>query len=90
MTCERYQHLAPPSKVAKLNRLRSFGHILSRPADRLVQRVLTSLSGSSWKKPPGRKRKFWTEVMKEDLRTPGVDRQSRRDASFRRIWVCDE
>ncbi|KAK6764783.1 hypothetical protein RB195_024925 [Necator americanus] len=69
-----------PSKVAKVNRLRFFGHILRRPADRLVQRVLRSLSGSSWKKPPGRKRKFWTEMMKEDLRTLGVDR----------IWNSDE
>ncbi|KAK6763989.1 hypothetical protein RB195_024351 [Necator americanus] len=37
------QHFAPPSKVAKVNRLRFFGHILRRPADRLVQRVLRSL-----------------------------------------------
>ncbi|KAK6763982.1 hypothetical protein RB195_024351 [Necator americanus] len=36
------QHFAPPSKVAKVNRLRFFGHILRRPADRLVQRVLRS------------------------------------------------
>ncbi|KAK6728910.1 hypothetical protein RB195_006151 [Necator americanus] len=50
-----------------------------RPADRLVQRVLRSSPGSSWKKPPGRKRKFWSEVVKEDLRTLGVDRQFRRD-----------
>ncbi|KAK6752324.1 hypothetical protein RB195_003628 [Necator americanus] len=28
-------------------------HILKRPADRLVQRVPRSSSGSSWKKPPG-------------------------------------
>ncbi|KAK6743364.1 hypothetical protein RB195_010554 [Necator americanus] len=60
MTRGRYQHLAPPSKAAKVNRLRFFGHILRRPADRLVQRVLKSSPGSSWKKPPGRKRKFWT------------------------------
>ncbi|KAK6763884.1 hypothetical protein RB195_024280 [Necator americanus] len=73
MTRERHQHLAPPSKIAIVNRLRFFGHILRRPADRLVQRVLRSLSGSSWKKPPGRKRKFWTEVVKEELRTLGMD-----------------
>ncbi|KAK6727850.1 hypothetical protein RB195_005492 [Necator americanus] len=79
MTHGRHQNLAPPSKVAKVNRLRFFGHILRRPADRLVQRVLRSSSSSSWKKPPGRKRKFWTEVAKEDLRTLGVDRQFRRD-----------
>ncbi|KAK6741761.1 hypothetical protein RB195_009557 [Necator americanus] len=90
MTRERHQHLALPSKVAKINRLRFFSHILRRPADRLVQRVLGSLPGSSWKKPPGRKRKFWTEVVKEDLRTLGVDRQFRRDVRFRRIWNSDE
>ncbi|KAK6740199.1 hypothetical protein RB195_008582 [Necator americanus] len=74
MTRGRHQHLAPPSKVAKVNRLRFFGHILKRPTDRLVQRVLSSSSGSSGKKPPGRKRKFRTEVVKEDLRILGVDR----------------
>ncbi|KAK6727900.1 hypothetical protein RB195_005518 [Necator americanus] len=65
--------------------LATFG--LGRPADRLVQRVLKS---SSWKKLPGRKRKFWTEVVKEDLRTLGVDRQFRRDVRFRRTWNSDE
>ncbi|KAK6727718.1 hypothetical protein RB195_005415 [Necator americanus] len=50
-----------------------------RPADRLVKRVLRSLSGSSWKKPPGRKRKFWTEMVKKELRTLAVARQFRRD-----------
>ncbi|KAK6757721.1 hypothetical protein RB195_015499 [Necator americanus] len=87
MTRGRYQHLAPPSKVAKVNRLRFFDHILRRPAHRLVQRVLRSLSGP---KPPGRERKFWTEVVKEDLRTLRVDRQFRRDVRFRRIWNSDE
>ncbi|KAK6743901.1 hypothetical protein RB195_010913 [Necator americanus] len=52
----RYQHLVPPSKVARVNRFRFSGYVLRRPADRLVQRVLRSLSGSSSKKPPGRKR----------------------------------
>ncbi|KAK6763281.1 hypothetical protein RB195_023840 [Necator americanus] len=79
MTRGKHQHPAPPSKVAKVNRLRFFGHILRRPANRLVQRVLKSLPGSSWKKPRGRKRKFWTEEVKEDMRTRGVDRQFRRD-----------
>ncbi|KAK6727719.1 hypothetical protein RB195_005415 [Necator americanus] len=79
MTSGGYQHLAPPSKVAKVNRLRFFGRILRRPADRLVKRVLRSLSGSSWKKPPGRKRKFWTEMVKKELRTLAVARQFRRD-----------
>ncbi|KAK6748637.1 hypothetical protein RB195_001325 [Necator americanus] len=90
MTRGRYQHLAPLSKMAKVNRLRFSGHILRRSADRLVQRVLRSLPGSSWKKPPGRKRKFWTEAVKEDLRTPGMDRQFKRDVRFSRIWNSDE
>ncbi|KAK6758188.1 hypothetical protein RB195_015792 [Necator americanus] len=90
MTRGRHQHLAPPSKVAKINRLRLFGHILRRPAGRLVEQVLRSLSGSSWKKPPLRKRQFWTEVVKEDLRILCVDRQFRRDVRFRRIWNSDE
>ncbi|KAK6740819.1 hypothetical protein RB195_008961 [Necator americanus] len=46
MTRGRYQHLAPPSKAAKVNRLCFFGHELRRPADRLVQRVLRSSLGS--------------------------------------------
>ncbi|KAK6738286.1 hypothetical protein RB195_020414 [Necator americanus] len=82
-----YQHFAPPSKVAKVNRLRFFGHILRRAAERLVQRVLRSSSGSSWKKPSGQKRKFWTEVVKMNL---GVDRQFRRGVMFLRIWNRDE
>ncbi|KAK6742716.1 hypothetical protein RB195_010154 [Necator americanus] len=92
MTRGKCQHLAPPSKVAKVNRLCFFGHILRRPEDRLAQRVLRSLPGSSWKKPPGRKRKLVTEteVEKEDLRTLGVDRQFKRDVRFRRIWNSDE
>ncbi|KAK6739827.1 hypothetical protein RB195_008366 [Necator americanus] len=88
MTHRRYQHqhLGSQSKVATENRLRFFGHILESPADRLVQGVLRSLPGSSWKKPPGRKRKFWTKMAKEDLRTLGVDRQFRRDVRFRKVW----
>ncbi|KAK6761149.1 hypothetical protein RB195_022277 [Necator americanus] len=90
MTRGRYERLAPPSKVTRVIRLCLFGHILRRLAHRLVQRVLRSLSCSGWKKPPGRKRKFWTEVVKEDLKTLGVDRQFRRDVRFRRIWNSDE
>ncbi|KAK6761691.1 hypothetical protein RB195_022682 [Necator americanus] len=90
MTQGRHQHLVPPSKLAKVNRLRFFGRILRRPADRLVERVLRSLPDSDWKKPLGRKRKFWTEVVKEDLGTLGMDRQFRRDVMFRRIWNSDE
>ncbi|KAK6745370.1 hypothetical protein RB195_011854 [Necator americanus] len=39
---------------------------------------------------PGRKRKFWTDVVKENLRKLGVDRRFRRDVRFRRIWNSDE
>ncbi|KAK6762262.1 hypothetical protein RB195_023105 [Necator americanus] len=67
-----------------------YAKLMWKRADRLVQRVLGSWSGSSWKKAPGRKRKFWTEVVKEDMRTLGVDRQYRRDVKFRRIWHSDE
>ncbi|KAK6758095.1 hypothetical protein RB195_015733 [Necator americanus] len=90
MTREGYQHPAPPSKLGRENRLRFFGHVLRKPADRFVHRVLRRLSCSSWKRPPGRKRKFWTEVLKEDLRTLGVDRQFKRDVTFRRILNSDE
>ncbi|KAK6741793.1 hypothetical protein RB195_009581 [Necator americanus] len=75
---------------ARLHGTKAAQKLMWRPADRLLQRVLGSLPGSSWKKPPGRKRKFWTEVVKEDLRTLGVDRQFRRDVRFRRIWNNDE
>ncbi|KAK6751949.1 hypothetical protein RB195_003393 [Necator americanus] len=54
------------------------------------KRFLRSSSGSSWKMPPGRKRKFWNEVVKEDLTTLGVDRHFRRDVRFRRLWNSDE
>ncbi|KAK6735311.1 hypothetical protein RB195_018483 [Necator americanus] len=91
MTHERYQRFAPPSKVAKVNRLRFFGHIFRRPARRLAQRVLRSLSGPSWKRLPGRERKFWTEKVKEDqTHSLRVDRQFRRDVRFRKIWTSDE
>ncbi|KAK6730343.1 hypothetical protein RB195_007044 [Necator americanus] len=38
----RYQHFAPPSKMATENRLSFFGYIMRRPGDRLVQRVQRS------------------------------------------------
>ncbi|KAK6727152.1 hypothetical protein RB195_005075 [Necator americanus] len=38
----------------------------------------------------GQKRKFWTEVVKEDLTTFGVYRQFRLDVRFRGIWNNDE
>ncbi|KAK6763048.1 hypothetical protein RB195_023663 [Necator americanus] len=85
MTLRRYEHLALPSKLARVDSLHFFGHILRRPADRPARRVLRSPSGLSRKRPAGRERKFWTEVVKEDLRILLVDRQFRRDARVRRI-----
>ncbi|KAK6738025.1 hypothetical protein RB195_020243 [Necator americanus] len=43
ITSGRYQHLAPPSKVATEKRLRFSGHVIRRPADRLVQGSVTHL-----------------------------------------------
>ncbi|KAK6740827.1 hypothetical protein RB195_008965 [Necator americanus] len=77
MTRGRYQHLAPPSKAAK----ETGRSPCPTSSDEFV---------GFWKKPPGRKRKFWTEAVKEDLRTLGVDRQFRRDVRFPRIWNSDE
>ncbi|KAK6759315.1 hypothetical protein RB195_021109 [Necator americanus] len=37
MTRGKHQHLAPPSRVAKVNRLRFSGDILTRPAHRILQ-----------------------------------------------------
>ncbi|KAK6763779.1 hypothetical protein RB195_024201 [Necator americanus] len=59
MTRGRYQHLAPPSKVAKVNRLRFFGHILRRPADCLVQRVLRTLGMDRQFRREARFRRLW-------------------------------
>ncbi|KAK6755995.1 hypothetical protein RB195_014407 [Necator americanus] len=52
MTRERYQHLAPSSKVATENRLRFFGHILRRPTDRLVPEEFVGfeLKEATWPK----------------------------------------
>ncbi|KAK6755510.1 hypothetical protein RB195_014091 [Necator americanus] len=79
----------PPSKVATENRLRFFGHILRKPADCLVQRVLRSLSGLGWKRPLGRKWKFRTErVEREPEDTRRV--HFRRDIRFRSTWYNRE
>ncbi|KAK6757053.1 hypothetical protein RB195_015095 [Necator americanus] len=45
---------------------------------RLVNDMIRLRAGG----PPGRKLKFWTEVVKEDLRTFGVGRQLKRDVRF--------
>ncbi|KAK6739299.1 hypothetical protein RB195_021004 [Necator americanus] len=76
--------------VATENRLRFLGYIIRRPADHLVQRVLMSLSGSNWKRPPGQKRKFWAGVVEKDLGTLGVYKLCRQDVKFRIICDIDE
>ncbi|KAK6762947.1 hypothetical protein RB195_023598 [Necator americanus] len=88
MTREKRQNLAPPEVVME-NRLRFFGHVTRRPSDRLVQVVLRMLPDPNWKRPPGRKRKLWMEMVKEDLRTLGVDWQFSRDVKFCRLWNSD-
>ncbi|KAK6764376.1 hypothetical protein RB195_024626 [Necator americanus] len=40
----------------------------------------------NWKKPSDCKRKFWAEVVMEDLRTFAVDRHISRDVMFHRLW----
>ncbi|KAK6755723.1 hypothetical protein RB195_014237 [Necator americanus] len=79
-------YLARPSEVVMENRLRFFGHVMRMLSDRLVQVVLKMLPHANWKRPPGRKRKFWKEMVKEDLGTLGVDIQFSRDVKFRRLW----
>ncbi|KAK6766008.1 hypothetical protein RB195_025738 [Necator americanus] len=73
--CKRYQHLAPPSKVATENRLRFFDHTVRRSAYRLCRRVQRCPSDSIFKKPSDQERKLWIEVVKEELKTLGVDSQ---------------
>ncbi|KAK6755928.1 hypothetical protein RB195_014364 [Necator americanus] len=89
MTRGEHQHLARPSEVVVGNHHRFFGHVMRRSSGRFVQLVLRMLTDANWKGPPGRKRKFWTEVVKEDLRTSGVDGQFIRDVKFRCLWNSD-
>ncbi|KAK6736727.1 hypothetical protein RB195_019431 [Necator americanus] len=74
MTRGRYQHLAPPSKLA------------IEASSTSSEFAGFELKEATWPEDL----KFWTEVVKEDLRTSGVDRQFRRDVRFRRIWNRDE
>ncbi|KAK6734156.1 hypothetical protein RB195_017747 [Necator americanus] len=90
MTHGGYLYFALPSKLVTEHPLHFIGHMLRRPASRLVQRVTRSLSGSRWKKPRGQKQKFCAEVVKKDLRTLGADGQFRRDVRFRRLWNSNE
>ncbi|KAK6752903.1 hypothetical protein RB195_003978 [Necator americanus] len=86
MTDRKRQHLPRTSDVVMKNLLRFFGHVMRRASDRLVQVVLRMLPDPNWERPTGRKRKFWTKVVKENLRTFGVDWQSRREVEkFRRL-----
>ncbi|KAK6756168.1 hypothetical protein RB195_014514 [Necator americanus] len=73
--------------VATEDRRRFFGHTLRRPTDRFV---LGGLSGSKWIRPNGQKRKFWTELVKDDLGTLGMHRQYKEDVCFHGIWNNDE
>ncbi|KAK6761761.1 hypothetical protein RB195_022732 [Necator americanus] len=52
--------------------------------------ISVEFSGSGWKRPPGRKRKSWAEVVKEDVTTLGVDRQFSRGIRFHMTWNSDE
>ncbi|KAK6734567.1 hypothetical protein RB195_018014 [Necator americanus] len=70
MTRGRYQHLAPPPKLAK----------------EIVFAFLESVGFKLEK--PSRKKKFWTAVVKVDLRILGVGREFR--VKFGRIWNNDE
>ncbi|KAK6761843.1 hypothetical protein RB195_022795 [Necator americanus] len=91
MTRGRFQHLAPPWKLEEHKNW--FTLLWSRfegEHQTAFFIVLRSLTSSSWKRPPGGRRKFRTEVVKEDLRILGVDRQFRRDVRFRRMWNSDE
>ncbi|KAK6729958.1 hypothetical protein RB195_006793 [Necator americanus] len=74
MTRGKHQHLAPPSKVAKVNLLRFFGHILRRPADRLLQRVLRSSGGG----------------VRARVRAGRSHLAENGSSGLRRIWNSDE
>ncbi|KAK6763782.1 hypothetical protein RB195_024204 [Necator americanus] len=89
MTRGKRQHLARPSEVVMGNHLRFFGHVMRRPSDRLVKVVLKMLPDPNWKRPPSRKRRFWTKVVKENLTTLGVHTQFSRDVKFCRQWNSD-
>ncbi|KAK6764291.1 hypothetical protein RB195_024565 [Necator americanus] len=82
MTRGKGQYLAQPSEVVMEKRLRFSGHVMGRPSDHLAQVVLTMLPNPNWKRTSGRKRKLWSEVVKEDLRRLGVDRRCERN-----IWT---
>ncbi|KAK6736586.1 hypothetical protein RB195_019340 [Necator americanus] len=86
MTNGKGQHLARPSEGVMENHFWFYGHVMMRPSNRLVQVVQKMLPDPIWNRPPGRKRKFWTEVVKEDLRTLGVETQFSRAVRFCRLW----
>ncbi|KAK6760053.1 hypothetical protein RB195_021537 [Necator americanus] len=84
-----HQNLAQLSEAVMENRIRFFGHVTTIPSGHFVQVVLRMLPDPNWKRPPGRRRKLWTKVMKEDFRTPGVDKQFSRDVRSRRLGDSD-
>ncbi|KAK6754073.1 hypothetical protein RB195_013215 [Necator americanus] len=86
MTREKHQHVAPPLKYSKFsaeNRPHFLGHIIRRSSDRLVEIASRMLSDLNCRRPPRRRRKFWTEVVKEDLLELGIERRFKRDVTFR-------
>ncbi|KAK6763416.1 hypothetical protein RB195_023932 [Necator americanus] len=92
----RYQHLTPPSKMVIENCLRLFGHVISRPADRLVERVLRSLSYSSWKRPPGRSggsgvRRIWSSnEWIDSVQAVAEDREGWAELCSRTTRLCED
>ncbi|KAK6734559.1 hypothetical protein RB195_018008 [Necator americanus] len=63
---------------------------LRRPADRLVQRVLRSLSGSSWKKPPGRKRIWNSDEWIDSVQALAEDREGSAELCTRTAHLGED
>jgi ribosomal 50S subunit-associated protein YjgA (DUF615 family) len=80
--------LAPVTKYIKGQRLQWFGHIMRRSEEETIRAVI------EWqpegKRPRGRLRKRWLDIIEEDLKTVGVkewkeiiqDREKWRDIVF--------
>ncbi|KAK6756372.1 hypothetical protein RB195_014655 [Necator americanus] len=61
-----------------------FASLVTLRGDRLiVQVVLGMLPVPNLKRPPSRAKKLWTEVVREYVRTLGIDRHFGRDVKFR-------
>ncbi|KAK6762096.1 hypothetical protein RB195_022984 [Necator americanus] len=61
---------------------------MRKPSCRLVEVVLGMLPDHNWKRSLI-KEGFGRKVVKEDLRTRGVDRQFSEDVKVRRFWNSD-